>query len=310
LFGRSPEKVLTILYKRKLSNYEAGSHSDGSKLALVVEGGGMRGVISSAMLEAIKEMGYSNCFDSIYGTSAGAINAAYFLTGKPEVGTSIYLECIANKNFISLFRMPNIMDLDYLFNFVKSDKNYKLETDKIWQRKEDFVVTTTRLDNGMSENWNKQRLRSPERLISALKASSSTPLFTSNFEVIDGLKLNDGMINNGIPLEPAIEDGATHILCLLTRDSEYRKKESMILELIEKLILKKFTTEYQKSYFSRLHSYNNAMDTIYLNSKIPIMAIPTDGLTTTIKNGEINTISLKQAAYESRKVCHELMQQI
>lgn len=310
MFGRSPEKVLTILDKRKLSNYEAGSHSDGSKLALVVEGGGMRGVISSAMLEAIKEMGYSNCFDSIYGTSAGAINAAYFLTGKPEVGTSIYLDCIANKNFISLFRMPNIMDLDYLFNFVKSDKNYKLETDKIWQRKEDFVVTTTRLDNGMSENWNKQRLRSPERLISALKASSSTPLFTSNFEVIDGLKLNDGMINNGIPLEPAIEDGATHILCLLTRDSEYRKKESMILELIEKLILKKFTTEYQKSYFSRLHSYNNAMDTIYLNSKIPIMAIPTDGLTTTIKNGEINTISLKQAAYESRKLCHELMQQI
>lgn len=310
MFGRSPEKVLTILDKRKLSNYEAGSHSDGSKLALVVEGGGMRGVISSAMLEAIKDMGYSNCFDSIYGTSAGAINAAYFLTGKPEVGTSIYLDCIANKNFISLFRMPNIMDLDYLFNFVKSDKNYKLETDKIWQRKEDFVVTTTRLDNGMSENWNKQRLRSPERLISALKASSSTPLFTSNFEVIDGLKLNDGMINNGIPLEPAIEDGATHILCLLTRDSEYRKKESMILELIEKLILKKFTTEYQKSYFSRLHSYNNSMDTIYLNSKIPIMAIPTDGLTTTIKNGEINTIRLKQAAYESRKLCHELMQQI
>lgn len=310
MFGRSPEKVLTILDKRKLSNYEAGSHSDGSKLALVVEGGGMRGVISSAMLEAIKEMGYSNCFDSIYGTSAGAINAAYFLTGKPEVGTSIYLDCIANKNFISLFRMPNIMDLDYLFNFVKSDKNYKLETDKIWQRKEDFVVTTTRLDNGMSENWNKQRLRSPERLISALKASSSTPLFTSNFEVIDGLKLNDGMINNGIPLEPAIEDGATHILCLLTRDSEYRKKESMILELIEKLILKKFTTEYQKSYFSRMHSYNNAMDTIYLNSKIPIMAVPTDDLTTTIKNGEINTSSLKQAAYESRKICHELMQQI
>ena len=44
------------------------------------------------------------CFDAIYGSSAGAINATYFLSGQRE-GVSIYYEDIANKKFVDLGRL-------------------------------------------------------------------------------------------------------------------------------------------------------------------------------------------------------------
>lgn len=43
-------------------------------------------------------------FDAVYGTSAGAINCTYFLTGQRE-GVDIYPEDIANKMFIDLRRI-------------------------------------------------------------------------------------------------------------------------------------------------------------------------------------------------------------
>lgn len=44
------------------------------------------------------------CFDAIYGSSAGAINATYFLSGQRE-GVRIYYEDIANKKFVDLARL-------------------------------------------------------------------------------------------------------------------------------------------------------------------------------------------------------------
>ena len=43
----------------------------------------------------------------MYGSSAGAINATYFLSGQRD-GVKIYTEEIANKDFIDLSRLINI----------------------------------------------------------------------------------------------------------------------------------------------------------------------------------------------------------
>lgn len=43
----------------------------------------------------------------MYGSSAGAINATYFLSGQRE-GVHIYTEEIANKDFIDLGRLINL----------------------------------------------------------------------------------------------------------------------------------------------------------------------------------------------------------
>jgi hypothetical protein len=53
------------------------------------QGGGMRGVISGAMLMGLRALGLHNTVDAVYGASAGAINATYFLTNQPY-GLDIY----------------------------------------------------------------------------------------------------------------------------------------------------------------------------------------------------------------------------
>ena len=53
--------------------------SDGRKVGLIVEGGAMRGVISCAALMALEDLRLTDVFDEVYGASAGAVNAAYFL---------------------------------------------------------------------------------------------------------------------------------------------------------------------------------------------------------------------------------------
>ncbi len=74
--------TLRLIASRLRSGTQPGARHDGARLGLVVEGGGMRGCISGAMLMALHDLGISDVFDVVYGASAGAINATYFLTGQ------------------------------------------------------------------------------------------------------------------------------------------------------------------------------------------------------------------------------------
>ena len=81
----------------------------------------MRGVVSAGMVSALEELGLVDSFDNVYGSSAGAINAAYFLAGQAAFGTTIYAEDINNSSFISLGRMLTgrpIVDLGFLIDEV------------------------------------------------------------------------------------------------------------------------------------------------------------------------------------------------
>jgi predicted patatin/cPLA2 family phospholipase len=73
--------VVEVLRTRCSEDSRPGARSDDYKVALAVEGGGMRGVLSAAMMTAIKDRGLGNAFDEIYAVSAGAVNSAYFVAG-------------------------------------------------------------------------------------------------------------------------------------------------------------------------------------------------------------------------------------
>ena len=44
----------------------------------------MQGIIAAAGLLHLKSLGLRNTFDAVYGASAGAISAAYFLSGQDQ----------------------------------------------------------------------------------------------------------------------------------------------------------------------------------------------------------------------------------
>ena len=66
--------------------------SDGARVALVVEGGGMRGAVSGGMALALHELGLGGAFDAAYGSSAGALNAMWLVSGRLPQGIPTWVD--------------------------------------------------------------------------------------------------------------------------------------------------------------------------------------------------------------------------
>ncbi len=72
--------MIRALTARRAAGSQPGARDDGLRIALVIEGGGMRGVISAGMALALDELGLVPAFDAVYGASAGAISGAWLLS--------------------------------------------------------------------------------------------------------------------------------------------------------------------------------------------------------------------------------------
>eukprot|EP00529_Nitzschia_sp_RCC80_P009429 CAMPEP_0113452206 /NCGR_PEP_ID=MMETSP0014_2-20120614/6729_1 /TAXON_ID=2857 /ORGANISM="Nitzschia sp." /LENGTH=791 /DNA_ID=CAMNT_0000343575 /DNA_START=49 /DNA_END=2424 /DNA_ORIENTATION=+ /assembly_acc=CAM_ASM_000159 len=92
------------------NNIGQDNQHDGSKVALVIEGGGMRGSVSAGMACAVHYLGLSDTIDVVYGSSAGSVVGAYFCSRQvPWYGPEVYYDQLtkqtAGKNFIDLKRI-------------------------------------------------------------------------------------------------------------------------------------------------------------------------------------------------------------
>jgi predicted patatin/cPLA2 family phospholipase len=93
--------VAQLMLERQRQHSKPLKRKDGRTIALVIEGGGMRGVISGGMVAALEQLGLLDIFDVVYGSSAGAIAGAYFLAGQARYGTTIFYERLNNSRFIN-----------------------------------------------------------------------------------------------------------------------------------------------------------------------------------------------------------------
>ena len=110
--------VVQLLHERRRSRAGATRYSkDGFKVALSIEGGGMRGCVSAGMAAAIFHLGLQDCFDAVYGSSAGSLIGAYFITRQlPWFGPEIYYDVLtsAGKKFIDTKRLMRALGLGLL----------------------------------------------------------------------------------------------------------------------------------------------------------------------------------------------------
>src|SRR2546421_8185149 len=182
IYGVNPADTIDLIKERACRIREGGPLQDGRKIALIVEGGAMRGVISCAALMGLEDLGMTPVFDEVYGASAGAVNAAYFLAGQAAYATTIYYQKINNTRFIRRFWHRKIVDIDDLFDSIIAGQR-PLRIEKVLAARSQFFITIADASTGEAFLGHAQTSQTP--LLTLLKASAAMPLLYNGIIAVD-----------------------------------------------------------------------------------------------------------------------------
>jgi hypothetical protein len=99
--------VVQLMARRFHSRSTPGHRAanDTARLALSLEGGGMRGAVSAGMAAAICTLGLSDALDGVYGSSAGSVIGAYMVSR--QMCLDVYLDILpaAQRTFVCTQRI-------------------------------------------------------------------------------------------------------------------------------------------------------------------------------------------------------------
>jgi predicted patatin/cPLA2 family phospholipase len=220
-----------------------------------VEGGAMRGVISAGMVSALEDLGYISAFDAVYGSSAGAINAAYFLAGQATLGTTIYYEDINNASFIRLGRAAAgrpIVNLGYLLDDVARHRK-RLDVARILASSTPLSVLATDVDRRQAHAFGS--FADDSALFAALRAGATMPVVAGAPFQHQGRRYLDASLSEPIPLPTAEARGHTHVLVLLTRGGDMRPEPSAFDRYFVAPRLRRVSPALAESYLRRAEPY-------------------------------------------------------
>ncbi|MFN8578647.1 MAG: patatin family protein [Candidatus Sericytochromatia bacterium] len=229
--------------------------------ALILEGGAMRSVHSAGALKAFGEMGYSHdYFDFVFGASAGACNAAYFLAGQTNEFWKMWSDTLLSKDFVNvkniLSRKKPVLNVDFAIEEVML-KRHPVNVKKILESNTKFYVIATNCSTGQAEYFLNDK---EETFFDVIKASSSIPILYNKSVKIDGIEYMDGALSDSIPIKKAIELGAKEIYVLLTRHDGYRKRKTLA-DSLSATIYKKYP-KIRDSILNRHIEYNECLEVI------------------------------------------------
>ena len=206
------------------------------KKGLILEGGAMRGMFTSGVLDVFMENGID--FDGAIGVSAGATFGCNFKSR--QIGRAIRY----NKRFCHEWRYCSVRSLiftgdlygaDFCYNRLPNELDiFDLET----YRKNPMDFYCVASDCVTGEPVYKKLETCDANDLTWMRASASMPLASSVVE-IDGYKLLDGGMTDSIPLKYFEGIGYNRNVVILTQPREFQKKPASLMGLM-KIMLKKY----------------------------------------------------------------------
>lgn len=194
----------------------------GIDTGLVLEGGGMRGVFTCGVLDAL--MKHEQYFRYVVAVSAGACNGLSYMSRQPRRARFSNIDLLRKYGYISLkslIKNGSIFDPNLLYERFP-DEILPFDYEAYERNPGTFEMVTTNCLTGRAEYLSERRDR--RRLIAICKASSSLP-FVAQVTQVDGTPMLDGGIVDSIPVERAIGQGHGLNVVVLTRNRGYRSKE-------------------------------------------------------------------------------------
>lgn len=226
--------LLAALRARREAGSRPGERTDGLRIALAIEGGGNRSAYSAGMALALDEAGLTDAFDDVYGTSGGALNAAWLLSGEaqrwmrswawPEVAAARITDprrMLRGGPLVDLRRLvhhvyESITPMDFAAILANPIGFHPMATDSRTGEAADLAPYVS------------DRLS----LQTALRASACMPLLAGRPVRLGGRTYVDGGLSEGVPYRTALAQGATHVLVLRTRRADQSAEPPSRLERV------------------------------------------------------------------------------
>ncbi|MCR4590292.1 MAG: patatin family protein [Lachnospiraceae bacterium] len=224
--------------------------------ALVLEGGGSRGVFTAGILDLFMERGLY--FPYVIGVSAGACNALDYVSDQPGRSRDTFI--VRDKSLRSI-SFKNFIKTGYFYNMDRPfhEFPYKLfpfdfETFKNGGMKCEMVVTNVR--TGRAEYLSEYK--DNDRILDICRASSTLPLMAP-MVYLDGALYMDGGLSDSIPYGRSIRLGYKKNVVILTREMGYRKKlKSKTNEIVRRVY--KEEPVLVRACYKRPKVYNRQLD--------------------------------------------------
>jgi predicted patatin/cPLA2 family phospholipase len=262
--------VAKILRARLAEGSEPGARRDPHRVALVLEGGGMRGVVSAGMTAALERLGLTRCFDLVVGASAGALNGAALLAGVARPAATAYHTALASRQFVNpvrlLFGRP-ALDVRFVLrlasNGLDADRHVRTITSPI-------PLHCIALDVERARPVEFSGMRTKDELWDVLLATTRMPWVGGDPVEIEGRRYLDGALVCPIPISTAVDAGATHVLALQTRP--YGVPRSAGGRLGERLIerhLRRLNPQLVPLWRERVPAYEDLVEDIARRSAAP-----------------------------------------
>jgi predicted patatin/cPLA2 family phospholipase len=197
------------------------SAGDRGRVALVVEGGAMRGIFSAGVLDVFLEQHFRP-FDLALGVSVGASNILSYLAGQHGRARRCFLGPMSRPEFIDPWRVlrgGHWLDLDWLWDAITRED--PLDCEAAHRSGVDHLLVATCARTGSPVYLSP----GAHDMLDALKASCALPVLYRHTVRFGENPLVDGGLSDPLPLREAYGRGAKTIVVIRSRAADFVKRD-------------------------------------------------------------------------------------
>ena len=230
---------------------------ENKKTALIVEGGGQRGVFSFGITDTFINRNYDP-FDIYMGVSNGVAVLCWYLIRETDNNLEKMLYA-AKGDYLSyknIFTGKDIIKFHQMYE--DGEKMFKPSMEKIKNnlKGKDYIAVVTDAIKANAEYYSFGDGEWMPKMI----ASGTLPILVRTPSLIDGRRKFDGGVADPLPVEKAYEMGAKKIIVIRTYEKKFRRK--LKIENYIGALLSREYPKLRKALLVHDKTYNRALDFI------------------------------------------------
>lgn len=275
------------------------------KRGLILEGGGLRCIFTSAILDVLMENGIT--VDGFIGVSAGALFGINYKSQQPGRALRYNILLKDDPRYMgirALLRTGDIVSNEFAYHIVPFEID-KVDIETFKSNPMEFWMACTDITSGLPIYHQMKEVTHKE--LDWMRASASMPL-VSHIVEIDGKMMLDGGMTDSIPLKAFQAMGYERNIVILSRPRGYRKKHTHLTPLF-KLCCSKYP-KIAETMDRRHEMYNQQLDYLLEEEKKgnTMLIFPDEDLK--IGRTELNERKLRHINELGRNKAIELLPQI